>query len=46
MTTQASDLRQAFQAALSHSSPLLPKKELAAFVSYYFESAGALSAGF
>ncbi|MBW2513640.1 MAG: alanine racemase [Deltaproteobacteria bacterium] len=37
MTTQASDLRQAFQAALSRSSPLLPKKELLEFVSYYFD---------
>lgn len=37
MTTQASDLRQAFQAALSQSSPLLPKKELSAFVAHYFD---------
>ena len=37
MTTQPSDLQQAFQTVLSQSSPLLPKEELSAFVAYYFD---------
>ena len=37
MTTQSSDLHQAFQRVLSQSSPLLPKEELTAFVAYYFD---------
>ncbi len=37
MTRKPSDLRQALQAVLSQSSPLLPKEELSTFVAYYFD---------
>jgi diaminopimelate decarboxylase len=37
MTSKLSDLRKALQAVLSHGSPLLPQKELCAFVAYYFD---------
>jgi diaminopimelate decarboxylase len=37
MPTEPSDLREALQAVLSQSTPLLPEEELLAFAAYYFD---------